>query len=242
MDPLTLALLAGGSSLVGGLPDIIPSKYEREQKKELKDLQRQQELGMLGLSERERNVLQNAYQPQISQQQAYADAERARLAGMSAQPGAQALAMQAAGDRSLQLQSQVAQQVAMADLQKKAEQEQQIRDLKAAQAEYAKKRQEALVGAVTQGVEGFIGGQNLAALTGTAKPGLMEQRQIKQAQQAADLAAQTAKNDAMVAQALAVSRMQQEWGLTQQQAEEFYKSSDWSAMDPNVQAYYTRIK
>jgi hypothetical protein len=235
MDPLTLALLAGGASLVGGLPDIIPSKYEKDQKKELEKLQRQQELGTLGLSQREQNALMNQLQGQLSQGAAATQAEIQRLSAPTAQPGQAMLGAQLAAMGQQQALGQAQQQLNALNLQKKAEQEQQIRDLAAAQAEYKRQRQEALVAPLTQGIEAFIGGQNLAALSGTAQPGLLEQRKMA-------IAAEGAKNDALVSQALAVSRMQEEWGLTQQQAEEFYKSSDWANLSPETQSYYTRIK
>ena len=54
MNPLTMALVAGGGSAIGALPSVIPSKFERDQKKRLRDMQRKQEMGTLGLTDRER--------------------------------------------------------------------------------------------------------------------------------------------------------------------------------------------
>ena len=48
------ALLSGAGTALGALPDIIPSRYERDQKKRLREMQRKQEMGALGLTDRER--------------------------------------------------------------------------------------------------------------------------------------------------------------------------------------------
>lgn len=156
MDPLTLALLAGGASLVGGLPDIIPSKHEREQKKELKDLQRRQELGLLGLTEREQQQIANQYGVAQQQAQAYQDAQMARYGAQSAQPGMAALGMVAAGEQAQRLGQQSAQNIAQLDLARQAEESQYIKDLQAAQAEYKKARAEALVKPLVEGATAGI--------------------------------------------------------------------------------------
>ena len=53
------ALLSGAGTAIGALPDIIPSKYERDQKKRLREMQRKQEMGALGLTERERAAIES---------------------------------------------------------------------------------------------------------------------------------------------------------------------------------------
>jgi len=224
------------------LPAYFKSDLEKDQAKRLKELQRREELGALGLSDKERAALND----QFSGAQAQAAAQQKALIGQysaqTGQPGQAALGMVAAGEAQRNLAAQQAQAVTQADIAAAEKQRQEMIDLQAALSEQKRARQEALVAPLTQGIEAFVGGQQFSQLMGTQKPGLLEQRQIKQAQQAADLAAQTAKNDAMVAQALAVSRMQQEWGLSPQQAEAFYKSSDWANLSPETQSYYTRIK
>ena len=42
MDPLTLALIAGGATAVQNLPSMLPSETERMNKKELEALKRRQ--------------------------------------------------------------------------------------------------------------------------------------------------------------------------------------------------------
>jgi len=167
MDPLTLALLAGGGTLVGSLPDIIPSKYERNQKKELEKLQRQQEMGQLGLTDRERQALQNQMQGQIDQSNQYAAAERARLSSPQVNPQAM-LQAQMAQESSNRQMADAAKQLENINLQKQQQQEQYIRDLQASQGEYARKRAEALVAPVTAGAQTAIGTQMPQQIMGGA--------------------------------------------------------------------------
>lgn len=225
MDPLTLALLAGGASLVGGLPDIIPSKYEREQKKELKDLQRKQELGMLGLSEREQQQIANQYAAAQEQAQAYQNAQMQRFGAMSAQPGQAALGMVAAGEQGQKIGQQAAQQMAALDLAKKSEQEQYIKDLEATQAEYKRARQEALVRPIVEG-----------ATTGVSS--VLQQQAINQL-----LASGGAQPVSQPVQPVSPYRdiaktiTQNEYGFTDTEFDDW-----WGSLDENQQKYYGRIR
>ena len=166
MDPLTLALIAGGATLAGNLPDIIPSRYERDQKKELEKLQRQQELGQLGLTDREQNALASQYGTVLAQQQARTDAEMRRMGGINAQPQNAILSAQAAAANEQALGADMAQQINMQDLAAISQDEQLITDLKAAQGEYAQQRREAIVEPVAAAGMAYTQGQTLAALTG----------------------------------------------------------------------------
>lgn len=166
MDPLTMALISAGITTATNLPQIIPSRYERDQKKELEKLQRQQELGQLGLTERERNALASQYGTTLAQQQARTDAEMRRLSGMSAQPQQAMLGAQAAAATEQALGADVAQRINQADLQAVAQDEQQIRDLKAAQGEYAQQRREALVEPLAAGGQAYLSGNTLETLIG----------------------------------------------------------------------------
>ena len=59
MDPITLAIIGSVAGAgISALPQIIPSKFEREQKKRLEALQRKEEMGTLGLTDKERSVLE----------------------------------------------------------------------------------------------------------------------------------------------------------------------------------------
>jgi hypothetical protein len=157
MDPLTMALIAGGGAALGALPDLIPSKYEREQKKELKDLQRRQELGLLGLTEAERARLEGQLEGRSRQGQAYAQAETARLSAPTAQPQQALLQSQLAAEAAQRQEAEIAQQLLGMDIAKQQAEEQQIRDLEAAQAEYKRRRAEAAVAPFQAGAEAAVG-------------------------------------------------------------------------------------
>ena len=225
MDPLTLALIAGGASLVGGLPDIIPSKYEREQKKELKDLKRKQELGMLGLSEREQQQIANQYGAAQEQAQAYQNAQMQRYGSMSAQPGQAALGMVAAGEQGQRIGQQAAQQMAALDLAKQSEQEQYIKDLEAAQAQYRRARTDALVQPLVQGattgVSAQLQQQAINQLMGTGTPQTVSQP-IQPVSPYRDIAK---------------TITQSEYGFTDTEFDDW-----WMSLDENQQKYYGRIR
>jgi hypothetical protein len=231
MDPLTLALIAGGASLVGGLPDIIPSQYERDQKKELKDLQRKQELGLLGLSEREKSQLAAQYGAQQAQAQAYQQAMMGQASQQFAQPGQAALGMVAAGEQAQRIGQQGAGQIAMADLQRQQENAQYIKDLQAAQAEYKKARQEALVApfveAATTGVTAGLGGAGIDKLIGGGTSPVstaVQQSVARTTDPRMDIARMELVNDSP-------------YGMT----EEMF-TTWWSGIDDKQKNYYGRIK
>ena len=159
MDPLTLALLASGATAVGALPDIVPSKFEREQKKRLQDLQRQQELGALGLTDQERAALENKMQASARQAMQQADLTQRQYAQQlgSAQSGLALLGQQIGAEQGARTQVQVQQAIEEQDLAKKQRQEQELRALEAQQAEYKRKRAEALVAPFSSGAEAYTG-------------------------------------------------------------------------------------
>ena len=163
MNPLTMALIAGGGSAIGALPDIIPSKYERDQKKRLKEMQRKQEMGALGLTERERAAIEGQMRGTRQQAQAYADAERARLTQPTAQPQMALLGQQMADESRQRLEADLASQVLGMDLSRQAEQEQEIKDLEAAQGEYRRRRFEGVVAPFQAGAETYV---NMLAMKG----------------------------------------------------------------------------
>lgn len=175
MDPLTLALIAGGGALVGGLPDIIPSKFEREQKARLKDLQRRQELGTLGLSPEEQALISSQFETQQAQADARQRALMEQYSSVAGTPAGSALAMQEAGLQSKQVGAEQARAVAQANLAQKQAQEQEIIDLQTAQGEMARQRAEALVAPLEAGAGAYIQGQTLKTLAGVPKGTIMNQ-------------------------------------------------------------------
>ena len=165
---LAQAGLAAGGTALGAIPDIIPSKYEREQKKRLLDLKRQQELGALGLNQSEMRSLTDQFSGRSLQSEAYADAERQRLVGSDVQFGQDLLQEQISSEAAQRRQSDISSQLAMLNLQRKAEQEQEITDLEAAQAQYKRTRNEALLSPLQAGTEALAGGLALDKILGSA--------------------------------------------------------------------------
>jgi len=159
MDPLTLALISAGGTALGALPDIIPSKFEREQKKRLQDLQRQQELGTLGLTDKERSLLENRMQQGAQQAMKQSDLVARQYAqGLGgAQSGLALLGQQIGQEQGARTQQQVQQAVMEQDVAKRQRQEQELRALEAQQAEYKRKRAEALVAPFSSGAEAYTG-------------------------------------------------------------------------------------
>jgi hypothetical protein len=181
MDPLTLALISAGATAVGGLPDIIPNKLEREQKKRLQELKRREELGTLGLSQTERDLIAAQYGGAQEQADERQRALMGQYGALQGQPATAALGMAEAGQQAKELAAAQAQQVAMADLQRKAQQEQEILDLTTAQTEMARQRREALVAPVSAGAETYVKGQTLKTLagsTGTGEPFTVEDQTV----------------------------------------------------------------
>jgi hypothetical protein len=167
MDPLTMmSLIAAGGSAIGALPDIIPSKYERDQKKRLKEMQRKQEMGALGLTKAERDAIEGQMRGARRQAQQYADAERARLTQPTAQPQMALLGQQMADEGRQRLEADLASQILGMDLSRQAEQEQEIKDLEAAQAEYRRRRLEGITAPFQSGAEAYVGQIGLERLLG----------------------------------------------------------------------------
>ena len=134
MDPLTMSLLAGAGTAIGALPDIIPSKYERDQRKRLREMQRKQEMGALGLTEQQRAAIEGQMRGARQQAQQYAEAERARLTQPTAQPQMALLGQQMQDESRQRLEADLASQILGMDLTRQAQQEQEIKDLEAERA------------------------------------------------------------------------------------------------------------
>lgn len=180
MNPLTMSLIAGAGTAIGALPDIIPSKYERDQKKRLREMQRKQEMGALGLTDRERSQIESQMRGARQQAQQYAEAERARLTQPTAQPQMALLGQQMQDESRQRLEADLASQILGMDLTRKAQQEQEIKDLEAAQAQYRRARAEGLTAPFQAGAESYVGQMGMERLLGN-----FAQQQAEQAGQVA---------------------------------------------------------
>ena len=160
------ALLSGAGTAIGALPDIIPSKYERDQRKRLREMQRKQEMGALGLTERERAQIESQMRGARQQAQQYAEAERARLTQPTAQPQMALLGQQMQDESRQRLEADLASQILGMDLTRKAQQEQEIKDLEAAQAQYRRSRAEGLTAPFQSAAETYVGQLGMERLLG----------------------------------------------------------------------------
>ena len=197
------ALLSGAGTALGALPDIIPSRYERDQKKRLREMQRKQEMGALGLTDRERAQIEAQMRGTRQQAQQFADAERARLTQPSAQPQMALLGQQMADESRQRLEADLASQILGMDLTRQAQQEQEIKDLEAAQGEYRRRRAEGLVAPAQSAAETAASQIALERLLGNfAQQQVQQAGQIAAAQETGKAIAQSALSTPQGRQAL----------------------------------------
>jgi len=197
------ALLSGAGTAIGALPDIIPSKYEREQRKRLREMQRKQEMGALGLTERERAQIESQMRGARQQAQQYAEAERARLTQPTAQPQMALLGQQMQDESRQRLEADLASQILGMDLTRKAQQEQEIRDLEAAQGQYRRARAEGMTAPFQSAAEAYTSQLALERLLGNfAKQQVQQAGQVAVAQETGKAIAQSALSTPQGRQAL----------------------------------------
>ena len=197
------ALLSGAGTAIGALPDIIPSKYERDQRKRLREMQRKQEMGALGLTERERAQIESQMRGARQQAQQYAEAERARLSQPTAQPQMALLGQQMQDESRQRLEADLASQILGMDLTRQAQQEQEIKDLEAAQAQYRRSRAEGLVAPAQSAAETAASQIALERLLGNfAQQQVQQAGQIAAAQETGKAIAQSALSTPQGRQAL----------------------------------------
>lgn len=175
MDPITLAILGSvAGSAVGALPSIIPSKFEREQKKRLEALQRREEMGTLGLTDKEQSVLEGRLETKADSAEEFAQSERERLLATQsggATAGAKLLGAQVASEMEREQNRAIDQSVAEQDLAKQQRQIDEIRALEAAQGQYAANRTQAIAGVAGAGIEaGFSSAAQQKIIQGNMTP------------------------------------------------------------------------
>ena len=217
MDPLTMSLIAGAGTAVGALPDIIPSKYERDQKKRLREMQRKQEMGALGLTDRERSQIDSQMRGARQQAQQYAEAERARLTQPTAQPQMALLGQQMQDESRQRLEADLASQILGMDLTRKAQQEQEIKDLEAAQAQYRRARAEGLTAPFQAGAESYVGQMGMERLL--EKSAQQETQQAMKNAQAAEVGKTIASAIATKSPAEQEQILSKQYNLTPEEAQ-----------------------
>lgn len=172
MNAVAKAALTGAlGTAVGSAAELIPSSLERSQKAELKRLQRQAEMGALGLTEKEKSALeaQMAGTVGVAAQQAKQERERL-LAGSGQALGGQqaALAVAAEGQRQ-QIQARAVEDMQARDVEKQAMQMERMRDLEAAAAEARQRRIAAVAGIAGSALEAAMTEKAQQAIVQRAK-------------------------------------------------------------------------
>jgi|TARA_R110000796_G_scaffold181827_1_gene298406 hypothetical protein len=171
MDPLSMALIMGGSAAVKGIGQGI-SSYQTaqglmgdEEQEMLKRLQRQQELGMLGYSSGEMSEMTNQYR---NPQQAVAKAQGDQLKATMANQGLGAadafkLAM-VQQEQQAEQTAKVADTVNAMQAAERQRDEQLLLGLSAKEAQQDAAKKAAIVQAITLGIGGAVESGAQAAL------------------------------------------------------------------------------
>ena len=216
MDPLTMALVAGGISAATSAPEMFKSDLEKEQKRRLDKLKREQEMGALGLDATEMQTMQDRYASKLGQGQAYADAQRrALLAGGGAQAGTALQQAQLAEQGAAQAQAQVQQAIMQADITERQQKEQEIIDLEAGLAQMKKDRQSAMVAPLGAAGGAYLQGQTFQQLAGLSPE--------KKAELAALGVPVPAASDPATE---AIKGYMKQYGLSQEEAKKLYQDFD----------------
>jgi len=186
MDPLTLALIMGGGAAVKGIGQGIASFQQAEgmmsdyEKQQMKKLQREQEMGLLGFSPEEMaDVRQAVINPVKALQTQQQDQLKATMAGLDSGAGSAFLQALAANEQAQRVQAAAEDKIQAQNLQEARREEALLMGLqnKAAAQEAAKKA--AITQAITMGIGGAAetGGKAMLLQESTA-PGLTESNEV----------------------------------------------------------------
>ena len=152
------ALGAAAGQAITAIPALIKTDAEKENERRLKELQRMQEMGSLGLTESEKQRLFTSAQSQAAGQMRQAQtgirAAGAALGGTGA--GTEALRQAQLAEGMSAIQAGISQNVEGADLQRKRELEDEIQARIAAQSQSKQERLAAATGIASTGVDTFL--------------------------------------------------------------------------------------
>jgi hypothetical protein len=165
----TAAKMAGMSALGSGItqiPSLIPTRTDKANKERLKELERLEEMNMLGLTDREKAAMRNQLGAGAQQAQRRADAEMRRLSAGSPQLGQQLEQAQLAQQGRQDLETRIAQEILNLDLQKQAQQEAELKEVRAAVDSRRNDMIAAGLSPVTGGLEGAIQGMTIQQMFG----------------------------------------------------------------------------
>ena len=163
MEPLTLALIMGGGKAIQGIGQGISSYQQAEgmmsdfEKERMKQLQREQELGMLGFSQGElADMRQGLINPIKAAQREQSDQLKATMAGMDAGAGSTFLTALAANERATEAQAKAEDSIQKMNQMEKQREEQLLMGLNRAAAAQEAAKKAAITQAITLGIGGGI--------------------------------------------------------------------------------------
>lgn len=140
-------LLGTGASVAKQLPDLVPTRYQAEEKQRLQTLLKKQQAGDLGLTDEERRLMEGRLTGGITAASEAAANERARfIAGSGTQVGGGQALLQAqlADEQKARAISEANAKIEEANMMKKQQQEEDILALRASIADVRAKRVAAL--------------------------------------------------------------------------------------------------
>ena len=170
-------LIGGGiGGTIDAIPALIKTDAEKENEKRLKELRRQQDMGILGLTEAEKQSMYTAGTNQIQGQlqQAQAQARAVGAAGMASGAGADALRQAQLAEANAAAAASVSQGVEVQNLQRKRELEDELQARVAAKAQSDQEALQAGLGIASGGLlSGSQAYQDAKTMQGSA-PSQME--------------------------------------------------------------------
>lgn len=189
MEPLTMALIMGGSQAIKGIGQGI-STYQQaqglmsdEEKDLLRQLKREQDMGILGFSSGEMSEMERQYRnPQQAVALAQADQLKASMGAQGLGPAdtfRQAMIME---EQQRIQDAQVADKLAAANLMERQRQEQQLLGLANKQAQQEAMEKAAITQALTMGIGGAVesGAQAKLLADQMAMPAMSQQEIMQQ--------------------------------------------------------------
>jgi len=149
-DPIT-TIAGAAMGAVNAIPKLIPSLSEKQNKKALEELQRKQEMGMLGLTEAEKQALYNPATTQIAGRlrEGGQIARQAGAAGMQTGAGSDLLRQTQAFEQGAAQAANVSMNVQAQNLARQREMEGDLSARQAQDNQYKQDRINSLIGILT---------------------------------------------------------------------------------------------
>ena len=160
-----MGLITAGATAAKAIPGAVTQyKTDKAQKKRLEELERLEEMNALGLTEEQFANYRQRLSAPVLQAQKRADAEMRRLATPSAQPARQLQQAMLAQQNREAMEAQIASNILGVDLKRQAQQQQEMKDLRAAQDERLLQRYNAVTDPILAGTEAYIQAETMNTL------------------------------------------------------------------------------